>query len=307
VLAFAVWVTPPRPDSLPLDAFPWGELPARLAGIPRQALLVLAWLGDAGSIWRPLALGHMSLGALGASAAIAAVPTGAALWRLARGGAGPGEKLFLAALGTTVVGGALLYRDPNQFQLALALEPFLAIAVAEQLAAVPARRVRGALVVAVLAWRALTAAWGLSLDARAANPMLSGACQRGAVARLEALGVPGERIVATTYNMAGVVEAWSDERLRPVHAWHLLRTSPGNDARLEQVFAGLLATRRPELVLLSEGTNLFESGGMDPPGIARALRAVAARQGVTLVDEGHFPTESGAPGWAVVRLVYPRE
>jgi hypothetical protein len=305
VLAVAVWVTPPRPDSLPLANFPWADLRPRLAGAPRQGVILLAWLADATAIWRPVARGDTSLGAVAAAATLGALPMAAAAARVAGGRAGDGERMFLAALGSSIVGGALLYGSPNQFQLALPLEPLFAIAVAEQLPALPAAGPRAALTAGVLAWRAFTAGSGLALDGRTANPMLSGACQRAAVAHLTDLGVSGERILTTTYNHAGVIEAWSDERLRPVHAWPLLRTPPGDDARLDPQWARLLERYRPEIVVLTDGRNLFESHGMDPPAIGRSLARVSAARGVSLTDAGRFPTESGTPGWALVRLAYP--
>jgi hypothetical protein len=140
----------------------------------------------------------------------------------------------------------------------------------------------------------------MSLDAENTNPMLSGASQRAVVERLRALGVRGPELVTTTYNHAGVIEAWTDEAIRPAHAWPMLAV--GDDAcRLRDGWRAILRTYRPRYLLLTDGENMFESGSTDYRAIARELDTVAAADDIHLSYE-RFPTEAHTPGWALVTV-----
>jgi hypothetical protein len=139
----------------------------------------------------------------------------------------------------------------------------------------------------------------MALDAHADNPMLSGAAQRAASERLVELGARGPEVVTTTYNHAGVVEAWTDEAVRPVHAWPLFVGT--DEGRMRSAWRRLLAAYHPRYVLLTEGSNFVESGETDVSAIARTLADVASSAGLTLT-RATYPTEGGAPGWAIVTV-----
>jgi hypothetical protein len=113
---------------------------------------------------------------------------------------------------------------------------------------------------------------------------------------LEALGATGEDVVTTSYNHAGVVEAWSGGALRPSHAWPMLT----GDA--EGGWRALFATRAPRYVLVTDGENFYEGAGAEPRAIADALERAAAENGYRIAERWKFPTESGAPGWSLVRI-----
>lgn len=298
-------IAPFHEGTAPLAGFPIQQLARRAAGVPMHLVVQLAWLGDARSILGPMRSGGDPTGSLTAGALIGAIPVGLAIARWWRGAAGDGERMLVAALLGNAVGGALLYGKPSQFQLAIALDPLLAVAVAEQVAALAgsARSPRWPAIAAALAIavRAQGVAFGLALDARGANPMFSGRTQRGAVAELEALGARGPEILTTTYNQAGVIEAWTGGAIRPVHAWPALRAGPGLDERMDQV----LRARRPRYVLLSVGTSAFEGPLTDNAGIAAALSASLSRSGGRIERRWELPTEAGTPGWRLVEIADP--
>ena len=302
-LGVVVHLAPLRAGTGPLASFVPTGLLHHLALIPRLTLVHLAWLGDSMSIWGPLYAGQKSLGAgLWPAAALAAVVVVVAIVRTTRRAAGEGEVMLLAAGATTVAAAALLYRNGNQFQLALPLEPLFALAGAEQIVAAGklawsrASWLAGAL---ALVARVQGAARGMALDAHADNPMLSGAAQRSASQRLAELGARGPEVVTTTYNHAGVVEAWTDETVRPIHAWPLFVAA--DERRMRSAWKRVLATYHPRYVLLTEGSNLVESGETDVAAIERTLEQVAASVGLT-VTRSTYATEGGAPGWAIATL-----
>jgi hypothetical protein len=298
-----VHLAPLRSGTGPLASFVPEALLRHLALVPGLVLVHLAWLGDSTSIWAPLYAGQKSLGAgLWPAAALAAVVVIFAIVRAARRTAGEGEAMLLAAGATTMAAAALLYRNANQFQLALPLEPLFALAGAEQIVAAgklawsrSSWLVGGLAVVA----RVQGAARGMVLDAHADNPMLSGAAQRAASERLAELGARGPEVVTTTYNHAGVVEAWTDEAVRPIHAWRLFVAA--DERRMRSAWRQLIATYHPRYVLLTEGSNLVESGETDVAAIERTLDEVAASAGLT-PTRSTYATEGGAPGWAIVTL-----
>jgi hypothetical protein len=304
-LAVVVRLAPLRSGTEPLATLPWAGLLERIALMPRHALLDLGWLGDSTSIWAPVYEGQRSFGStLWLPAAVASVAVVAAAVRLVWRRATEPEAMLLAAFAGSVVCAGILYRDGNQFQLAPPLEPLFALAVAEQLVAlgdVRSGAVRTAWLVgaAVLALRVQGVARGMALDRRIANPMLSGTAQRAAVQRMRALGIQGPELVTTTYNHAGVVEAWTDEAVRPIHAWPLLMSNDGE--RLRSAWTAILATQHPKYVLLTLGSNVVESGGTNVTAIGSALDEVLASHGIAS-SRTVFETESGAPGWALVSI-----
>jgi len=305
LLAAVAKIAPLRPDTAPLARFPFEALWSRTAGIPAQLGLDLAFVADANTVLGPLTRGAAALGALWPFAVVGALPLAAALVRWWRGDAGDGERMFVCAALATAVGGAWLYGDPNQFQLALALEPLWALALAEQVVALRAGRPRvaHAVLASLLLLRGQALARGVADSARPGNPMLSGQVQHAAAARLRALGVTGPELVTTTYNQAGVLEAWTGGALRPVHAWPILSSGQhgGTGATLD-AWRMLLHDHRPRYVLLSDGINLYDGPFTNNPAIAAALAQAAGEQGIHLVLDRRFPTERGTPGWTLLRV-----
>ncbi|UQA60139.1 hypothetical protein [Polyangium aurulentum] len=306
VLGLFALLAPFREGTAPLADFPLHSVWKRAADVPGHLFVQLAWLGDAQSILGPVRSGAPPFRPLVVGALVGAIPVNFAVARWWRGVAGDGERMLVAGLLGNAVGGAFIYGQPSEFQLAMALDPLLAVAVAEQVAAIAgARRAAGVAAIA-LAVRAQSVVFGLALDGRGTNPMFSGSTQRGAVAMLEELGVRGEELVTTTYNQAGVIEAWTEGSIRPVHAWPVLRSGgPGDAPHLGTRFAAVLDAHRPRYVLLSEGANPYEGSFTDNAAISAALFEIVARKGGRIERQWAFPTESGAPGWRLVSVVYP--
>lgn len=293
-------------DTAPLAGFPLHALADRARAAPAHLFTQLAWVGDPQSVLGFARGAPFSRGALVLCAALGAVPTIAACVRWWRGVAGDGERMFVAALLGNVVFGALLYEDAGQFQLAMALDPLVAIALCEQLAAVAEGRsvaflrpASGAVALLLLAVgvRAQSVVRGLSLDDRGSNPLFSARTQRGAVDLARELRIRGPELMTTTYNQAGVLEAWTDGALRPVHAWMFLR---GKDR--VTAFDALLRTWRPRFVLLGEGSAAYEGGFTRNEENGPALEQAATRVGCRRGRSWPLPTESGAPGWRLVEL-----
>jgi hypothetical protein len=303
LLPLAVLLLPLRAGTAPLAAFPVEQLVSRTLSIPGQLTLQLAWLADANTVLHPMIAGEQRLPPLWQFALITAVPLVAALVRWWRGQAGDGERMLVCATLGSVIAGAWLYRTPNQFQLALALEPFAAIAVAEQLGAWRrvARQSAAIALVLVGLWRAQSVVRGLAVEARPGNPMLSGRVQHAAVERLR--DVSGETLVTTTYNQAGVLEGWTDGRLAPLNAWPVLAVGREHDsARLVEAWRAILADPRRRYILLSDSTNLYDSPFTDNAAVAAALHSVVADAHRTLTLDAAFPTERDTPGWSLWRL-----
>jgi hypothetical protein len=304
LLAFVALVTGIRDETIPLAGFPFTEIGVRTAAIPRQALLQLAWVGEGGVILESVRQGLTELAPwpLIAAAALGAAPVVIAVVRLRRGWATDAERVLLAGFAGNVLAGAWMYgRAPNEFQLGFGLEPLMAMAAGAQLAALPPRPTSVFAWGIVAALRLGPAARLIAVEGHAANPMLSMAVQREAVRRI---GAPGDDVLTTSYNHAGVLEALSGGRVRPVHAWAVLDGSgPGDPAEnRDRAWRTVLSTLRPSRVLLVAGTNLYEGSGMDSGAIEASLRRVASALGLVLVVEAELRTESAQEGWILVRL-----
>ncbi len=312
---------PFRAGTAPLADFPIDQIPGRLLVLPRMALVTLAFLGDASRIWAPISLGSLRLSSQGlwAPAWLAGLVFISALYRILKRRAGWGEQLYLWTMISSILAGAVLYGNPDQFQLAMAIEPLLALALGEQIASIFSNGQKSAgmaLLTSLLLARAHGLYMGLAVSARDnQNPMFSAKAQRAAIAAMRALGIQGPELLTTVYNHAGVIEAWTGglhetggkQVIRPVHAWPLLTgiSKNPNHCLHQAAWRALLQSQKPQFVLLSEGPNLYETGSTDIVAIARSLSKTAELSGISIVDEGHFTTEGQGPGWALVRLVYP--
>jgi len=283
----ALWVVKTQ---LPLRAAPAADLAlASLSGRTLVALptawMQLAWVVDPRVVLSALVGGAAHARPTTVAAALGAVVAGLALLRWWRGTAREGERLFVAALLGNAVLGAFLYGDPLQFQLGMALEPLFVLAVAAQLdgASVRGRKPVFVAVAALFAARVATLGSLAAEQRRTDNPMLSGRAQRAVVSALAADGARPEAVVTTAYDHVGVLEAWTDEALRPVHAWKLLKVAGVDDAVARERWRAIFAARRVCHVLLGRAPSLVEGPFTDHARVSRALLAVAAAQGKSLV------------------------
>jgi len=283
--------TTPGAD-LPIDA-----LAARTLVAPACLFMQLAWVVDPRVILGPLVAGAPTIDMTRAivPALLGGLVLGVALLRWWRARSGDGERMFVAATLANALGGAWLYGDPAQFQLAMALEPLFALALAEQLGALWAthRRVALGLIAAVIVGRALTLAELAHSERYTANPMLSGQAQRAVLAALVPLDA--SRVLTTDYNHAGVFEAWSDERMQLVHGWPSLASRGRSVEQLQLAFAAILEQFTICHVVFNAGDNLV-AGEFAAPATARAgLERALAQRGRTVEERRVFVSEAGAP------------
>lgn len=297
LVGLALATLPFWPGTTPGADLPLAGLAARTLVAPLCLFMQLAWVVDPTVILAPLVAGATTIDL--ARAVLPALLGGgvlvAALIRWWRGRSGDGERMFVAAALGNALGGAWLYGDPAQFQLGMALEPLFTLALAEQLAALATvrRRVAAALLVALLGARALTLAALWHGERTTANPMLSGEAQRAVVAALAELDA--SRVLTTDYNHVGVLEAWTDDRTRPLHGWPLLGTRGREVRRLHAAFAAIVDGFPVCHVLFSVGGNLV-AGEFSEPAIARAGLERALRERGRTVDRRQvFVSEAGTP------------
>lgn len=298
LVGVALATLPFWPGTTPGADLPLAALAARTLAAPACLFVQLAWVVDPRVILAPLVAGaatiELARGVL--PALLGGVVLVVASVRWWRGRSGDGERMFVAAALGNALGGAWLYGDPAQFQLGMALEPLFALALAEQLAGSAAavrRRVAVALVFALLAARALTLAALWHGERATANPMLSGRAQRAVVAALAE--VDASRVLTTDYNHVGVLEAWTDERTRPVHGWPLLGTRGRAVEQLHAAFGAIFDGFAVCHVLLSVGGNLV-AGEFSEPALARAgLERALSERGRAVQRRQVFVSEAGTP------------
>ena len=298
--------TTPGAD-LPLDA-----LAARTLVAPACLVMQLAWVVDPRVILEPLVAGAAAIDMTRAvvPALLGGGVLGAAVVRWWRGRSRDGERMFVAATLANALGGAWLYGDPAQFQLAMALEPLFILALAEQLGALWSthRRVAGGLIAAVIVARALTLASLWHSESVTANPMLSGQAQRAVLAELAQLDA--SRVLTTDYNHAGVFEAWSGERMQLVHGWPLLASRGRSVEELRAAFGAILDGFTICHVLFNAGDNLV-AGEFSAPATARAgLERALVERGRTVGRRRVFVSEAGTPAlelWSLAGCESARE
>lgn len=291
-----------HPGTAPAAKLPLADLADRTAVAPATLAAQLAWVADPNTVLLPLLTGVDARSLLPLAFGTAVLLLALARWWHAR--AGDAECLLVAAALGNALFGAWLYGNPQQFQLGMALEPLLALAVASQLqsAAPRARRLVLAAAALLLALRLAQCATLLAAERRTENPMLSGQAQR-ALTRALLAADPGEHsVVTTTYNHVGMLEAWSPpgRALAPVHAYRPLRRAP--DDQLVAAWQAILRTYPVRFVVLSTGANPFDGPFTDNPAALRALLLALPRAGLTLARRLDFSCESGTPCLSLLEL-----
>jgi hypothetical protein len=288
--AIARWL-PFQSGQGPMDTFStagwWSGLREQLAG-------QWALLGDPGAPGRAFVTGRPELAAPIWAMAIGGAPILVAAVRWLRGRAADAERMLVAAALASWIAGALFYRNEGEVQLNLALEPLWVVAVVTQARAIGRLRWEQAMLAALILLRVA----GLVEIAAAgcANPMVSARTQRAAVDTLRKRGVSGSELVTTTYSHAGVLEAWTDGAIAPAHAWPLF-LQPA-----EPAWRALFDWKTPEWILLTDGTSRKEGPHAAGADLSAALTRVAGERGLQVIERIELPTESGAPGWALVHL-----
>ncbi len=264
-------------------------LAGRTLVAPAVALVQLAWTIDPRIVLSRIVDGdlHVTIGWV--RPLLAGVVAAAALWRWWGARAGEAERLFVGGLVGNSLCGAWLYGDPMQFQLGMALEPLFVLALAQQLAALSAERVRVgvAAAAALLGLRVLTLGSLWASEQRTDNPMLSGRAQRSLVALLQIEGIRGDDLITTAYDHVGVLEVLTGEALRPIHAWRPLRAAGVPEAELVAQWNRVLDARPACHVLLTRAPSLVAGPFTDHRAVAAALeRAVSRARGAHRAPSG---------------------
>ncbi len=283
---------------------PIAALASRTLVAPACLFVQLAWVVDPRLVLDPLVAGSLEVGL-----ARGLVPAGiglavlvVAVLRWSRGRSRDGERMFVVAVLSNALVGAWLYGDPMQFQLAMALEPLFALALAEQLAElwVVRRRAATGLIATLILARALSLADLWQTERTTGNPMLSGRAQAAVVAELAQLDAT--RVLTTDYNHAGVFEAWSGERTMLVHGWPLLASRGGNVDRLALGFGSILDGFAICHVLFTVGDNLVAGEFTEPRVAGQGLEAALAERGRVVGERQVFVSEAGTPAFELWSL-----
>ncbi len=280
------------------------QLAARTLVAPATAWMQLSWVVDPRVVLKPLIDGDLAVQVGALRGAIGLVVVAVALHRWWRARAGEAERLFVGALLGNAIVGAWLYGDPLQFQLGMALEPLFVLALVTQLASISRRSfaIAASLAVALLAARGLTLSSTRASERRTDNPMLSGSAQRALVEHLSARGVRGDDVITTAYDHVGVFEAWTNERLRPLHAYRLLHAASVPEVRVAERWGAILDAKPACHVVLTKSTNLFAGPFSDHEVVARALDRVLAARGLPVVSRVRFGGDGGRDVFELVAL-----
>ncbi|MFO0552190.1 MAG: hypothetical protein U0271_27635 [Polyangiaceae bacterium] len=296
-LPFAAGTEPAA--TLSLDA-----LAGRTLVTPAMAAVQLAWVADARMILTPLIEGGVTVSMGWVRPLLGGVVLVIALARWWFGRAREGERLFVAGLLGNSLIGAWLYGSPLQFQLGMALEPLFVLAVAHQLHDLGERRALHAVLacVALLGVRAVTLRSVIWSERSTDNPMLSGVAQRSLVTALRERGVRGDDLVTTTYDHVGVLESLTDERLRPVHAWRLLKAANVPPDVVEAHWRLILDDAPRCHVLLTRAPSLVAGRFADQDAVGRALEKVLTERGVAVTERLPITGDGGAVVFELLTL-----
>jgi hypothetical protein len=226
----------------------------------------------------------------------------AALWRWWHARAGEAERLFAGGLLGNALAGAWLYGDPMQFQLGIALEPLFVLALVQQVSAIFPPPRAALIAAALMGVRGMTLLSLRASEQRTDNPMLSARAQQGLVELLRSEGIGGDDLITTAYDDVGVVETWTGERVRPVHAWRPLRAAGVPETDLVARW-GLVLDARPAChVLLTRAPSLAAGPFTDHRAVALALEKAVAVRGGRIERRHTLPGDGGATVFELVDL-----
>lgn len=281
LVAIALMTLPFASGTEPAAALPLDALARRTLLAPAFGAVQLAWVADARMILTPLVEGGLTVSAGLVRPAVGGLIALLALVRWWRGRAREGERLFVAGLLGNTMLGAWLYGNPLQFQLGMALEPLFALAVAHQLQDLAEHRegVAAAIAAVLLGARLFTLDSLAASERRTDNPMLSGRAQQALVAALRERRVTGDDLVTTTYDHVGVIESWTHESLRPIHAWRLLKAAGVPEDRIVDRWRLIFRAHPVCHVLITRAPNLVAGRFSDALAVERALVRVLAERG----------------------------
>lgn len=302
--ALCLALLPFAAGTTPAAALPLGDLAARTLRFPAFMAAQLAFVVDARVVLSRILDGDLAAPTGWLRPAIGAVVVVAALHRWWHARAGEAERLLVGGLLGNALVSAWLYTDPRQFQLAMALDPLFAIALIHQISTLSrwggrAASAAAALAIALRVWT-LGSLW--QSERRTDNPMLSGRAQRALVETLRAEGARGGDLITTAYDHVGVIESWTGEALRPIHAWPLLVAGAVPEDRVIEQWGRILDAHPACRVLLSRGRSLVAGRFSDDRAVARALSRAIEPRGVRIASRRVLEGDGGGPVFELVEL-----
>jgi hypothetical protein len=301
--ALAITTLPFAQGTTPAAALRLGELAGRTLNVPAFLAVQLGFVADARMVLSPLVEGGLQAPLGVVRPLVGLTVTIVAFVRFWQARAGEAERIFLAGLLGNAFVGAWLYGDPSEFQLGMALESLFVLALGQQIDALVRRRRQVGMFVA--ASLLLARAWTLGSLWRAEihtnNPMLAGHAQRELLREVQARGVPGDAFITTAYDHVGVLEMWSSEKLRPIHAWRMLMAVGVPQDKLVEQWHRILDTQRGEChVLITRSPSLVAGPFTDHAAVAAALDRTLAARGASVTNRRVI---NGDGGGAVFELL----
>jgi hypothetical protein len=260
----------------------------------------LAWVIDPRVLLAPIARNATRPDPMWLAAIAGAAVMAASLRRWWLGRARESERLFACGVLANAVSGVWLYGNPLQFQLGMSLEPLFVLALAQQLASLDRPRVMASVAALLLAARTFT--WGSLLfsERKSDNAMLSGVAQRALVEQVRARHIADDDLLTTTYDHVGVIETWTGEQSRPMHAWRALKRAPREQLATRW---GLVLDTVPAChVLLTRQPYLFAGPFTDLEGVAAGLDAALSARGARIDERIVLHGVSGAPVFELLRI-----
>jgi hypothetical protein len=303
LVAVALIVFPFAGGIAPAAGLELARLAQRTLTAPAIGWAQLAWVVDARVVLVPLVDGALRADAGTVRPLLGVAVFAVALRRWWTGRAGEAERMFVGALIGSALVGAWIYGDPRQFQLGMAIEPLFVLAVAQQISTAIARpRAAAAAAGGLLVVRALTLGALRSSEARTDNPMLSARAQGSLVDALRSDGIRGDELVTTSYDDVGIIEEWTGETLRPVHAWRLLQTAGAPQEQIVGRWGEILDAHPACHVLLTRATSLVAGSFTDHRAVAAALERALAARGERVVRRRIFEGNGDGPVFELVDL-----
>jgi hypothetical protein len=130
-------------------------------------------------------------------------------------------------------------------------------------------------------------------ETRTNNPMLSGKAQRVLVDVLRKENVDGSEFITTAYDHVGVFEMWTNDTLRPTHAWRMLVAVGVPQDKLVARWNLVLDSRRVCRVLITRAPSLVAGPFTDHEAVTAALERTLATRGTTVTDRRVIDGDGG--------------
>lgn len=283
---------------------PIAEFAERTLNVPAFLAVQLAFLVDARVILQPLVEGRLDTPIDFVRPALGGAVFVAAMVRWWRAQAGDAERMLVGGvIGNTLVS-AWIYRSSREFQLGMALQPVFVLAAVQQLAALYEwRKQWGAPALAAsLLLRTYTLGTLASSERDTDSPMLSGHAQAALVEAVRNRGIAGDSLLTTAYNHVGLLEAWTQDEIRPLHAWPLLMASGVPKDALAERWRRLLDTQSICHVLITRGTTMYEGPFTDHAAVTEALMQALAGREARISDRIEIKGKSGAPVFEILTI-----